>query len=148
MNEYLSSFKVAQYVVREEEMGVSMRWMSASIFCWMMEDHLSRLRSDAFKGKQTRTSAQTGWDLEHRDLNLLLLCGRRKRRLNGRSLSRRSQWILITGRSCCVTIMNSNRKIWPGIWARANVFASKLTTMMAHRRIEVQIHRNLREKWV
>lgn len=33
MNEYLSSFKVAQYVVREEEMGVSMRWMSASIFC-------------------------------------------------------------------------------------------------------------------
>ena len=24
MNEYLSSFKVAQYVVREEEMGVSM----------------------------------------------------------------------------------------------------------------------------
>lgn len=33
MNEYLSSFKVAQYVVREEEMGVSMRCRSARVFC-------------------------------------------------------------------------------------------------------------------
>lgn len=36
MNEYLSSFKVAQYVVREEEMGVSMRWTSARVFCWIV----------------------------------------------------------------------------------------------------------------
>lgn len=41
MNEYLSSFKVAQYVVREEEMGVSMRWMSANMFSLVMKDQLS-----------------------------------------------------------------------------------------------------------
>lgn len=33
MNEYLSSFKVAQYVVREEEMGVSVRCRSTKAFC-------------------------------------------------------------------------------------------------------------------
>lgn len=32
MNEYLSSFKVAQYVVREEEMGVSMSPMWCLVF--------------------------------------------------------------------------------------------------------------------
>lgn len=34
MNEYLSSFKVAQYVVREEEMGVSMNPRKCCAFDW------------------------------------------------------------------------------------------------------------------
>lgn len=76
------------------------------------------------------------------------LCGRRKKKWNGRLLSRKSRWILITGRNCSATIMSSSRRIWLGIWARANVFASKLTTMMAHRRIEVQTWGKLGEMGV
>lgn len=38
MNEYLSSFKVAQYVVREEEMGVSVYYSTSLFPLSLMQD--------------------------------------------------------------------------------------------------------------
>lgn len=61
MNEYLSSFKVAQYVVREEEMGVSMSPMR----CLVIRPKVGVETTTVFETRKTSVGKLVQWLFFH-----------------------------------------------------------------------------------
>lgn len=120
MNEYLSSFKVAQYVVKEEEGEVRRPPELRRSHSWLT-------LMDGWMG---------GW---------VWCCFRR--RWSGRSSSRRRTWTLTTGRNSSATTMSSSRRTWLATWAKASASESRSTTTMPLRRTKVgsgcgQVHQH------
>lgn len=115
MNEYLSSFKVAQYVVKEEEGEV-------------------RAETGA-RGQKVQVK-----DCPYRWLLLSFLNGFDvlfRRRWSGRSSNRKRTSILTTGRNSCATTMSSSKRIWPEISARGSASENRSTTTTQPRRTKV-----------
>lgn len=79
MNEYLSSFKVAQYMVREED---KVRYGEGGRSLTVKDRYGVQSATDSFQ------------------LCLIFLFRSRSRRLNGRLSNRRRTWTQIIGRSC------------------------------------------------
>lgn len=115
MNEYLSSFKVAQYVVKEEE-GEVRTETGGKGQKTQVKDCLYRLLS---------LSSINGFDVLFR------------RRWSGRSSNRKRTSILTTGKNSCATTMSSSRRIWPEISARGSASENRSTTTTRPRRTKV-----------
>lgn len=115
MNEYLSSFKVAQYVVKEEEGEVRAKTGARG----------QKIQVKDCPYRWLSSSYINGFDVLFR------------RRWSGRSSNRKRTSILTTGKNSCATTMSSSRRIWPEISARENASENRSTTTTRPRRTKV-----------